>query len=256
MTPQTLVILAVTVGIAAFVQGGSGLGFALVVAPVVSILDPSLLPVFVLASMIPLNLYVTWRERGSLDLRGARWIAVARLAATPGGLALLWLIPDRSIGLFVGVSTVLAALVSLAAPAFAPGRVAYVGAGLVTGLTETATGVGGPRSRWSTSTGPRRAALHRRGLLPGGRSGLADPAVRDRAGARRRSGLGGRAAPGHRRGGVAEPRGAPANRRPQDAAVRPRLRPGLRHRPHRGPLSPVRPNPADVRRYGTGRARQ
>ncbi|GHB80024.1 permease [Streptomyces xanthochromogenes] len=144
MTSQTLVILAVTVGIAAFVQGGSGLGFALIVAPVAGIIDPSLLPVFVLASMIPLNLYITWRERGSLDLRGARWIGAARLAATPGGLALLWLIPDRNIGLFVGVSTVLAALVSLAAPAFAPGRAAYVGAGVVTGLTETATGVGGP----------------------------------------------------------------------------------------------------------------
>ncbi|MCY0923788.1 TSUP family transporter [Streptomyces sp. H27-G5] len=57
---------------------------------------------------------------------------------------MLWLIPDRSIGLFVGGATVLAAVVSLAAPAFTPGRLAYVGAGAVTGLTETATGVGGP----------------------------------------------------------------------------------------------------------------
>ncbi|MEU4270023.1 sulfite exporter TauE/SafE family protein [Streptomyces sp. NPDC026092] len=144
MTVGTLAVLALTVTAAAFVQGSSGLGFALIVAPVAGILDPRLLPVFVLASMIPLNLYVAWRERASLDLRGAGWITAARLAATPGGLALLWLIPERSLGLFVGVATVLAAVVSLAAPAFTPGRVAYVGAGAVTGLTETATGVGGP----------------------------------------------------------------------------------------------------------------
>ncbi|MGW0390773.1 sulfite exporter TauE/SafE family protein [Streptomyces sp. NPDC003042] len=144
MSTETLVVLAVTVAVAAFVQGGSGLGFALIVAPVAGILDPGLLPVFVLASMIPLNLYVAWRERASLDLRGAGWITVARLAATPGGLALLWLIPDRSLGLFVGIATVLAAVVSLAAPAFTPGRIAYVAAGAVTGLTETATGIGGP----------------------------------------------------------------------------------------------------------------
>ena len=144
MSTETLAILAVAVTVAAFVQGSSGLGFALIVAPVVGMLDPHLLPVFVLASMIPLNLYVAWRERASLDLRGAGWIAGARLAATPGGLALLWLIPDRSLGLFVGIATVLAAVVSLAAPAFTPGRAAYVGAGAVTGLTETATGVGGP----------------------------------------------------------------------------------------------------------------
>ncbi|MFH8241257.1 sulfite exporter TauE/SafE family protein [Streptomyces sp. NPDC018321] len=144
MTLATLAVLAVTVAVAAFVQGSSGLGFALIVAPVAGIIDPHLVPVFVLASMIPLNLYVAWRERASLDLRGAGWITGARLAATPAGLAVLWLIPERSLGVFVGVATVLAAVVSLAAPAFTPGRAAYVGAGAVTGLTETATGVGGP----------------------------------------------------------------------------------------------------------------
>ncbi|MET9950102.1 sulfite exporter TauE/SafE family protein [Streptomyces sp. NPDC006339] len=144
MSTGELVVLAVTVAVAAFVQGSSGLGFALIVAPVAGILDPGLLPVFVLMAMIPLNAYVAWRERAALDLRGAGWIIAARLAATPAGLALLWLIPDRSLGLFVGAATVLAAVASLAAPAFTPGRAAYIGAGAVTGLTETATGVGGP----------------------------------------------------------------------------------------------------------------
>ncbi|MGR8008606.1 sulfite exporter TauE/SafE family protein [Streptomyces hypolithicus] len=144
MSPETVAVLAVTVAVAAFVQGSSGLGFALIVAPVAGLVDPGLLPVFVLASMIPLNLYVAWRERAAIDLRGAGWITAARLAATPAGLALLWVIPDRRLGLFVGAATVLAAVVSLAAPAFTPGRAAYLGAGVVTGLTETATGVGGP----------------------------------------------------------------------------------------------------------------
>ncbi|RSS61810.1 sulfite exporter TauE/SafE family protein [Streptomyces sp. WAC07061] len=144
MSAQAVAVLALVVAAAAFVQGTSGLGFALVVAPVAGLLDPSLLPVFVLASMIPLNVYVAWRERRSLDLRGAGWITAARLAATPAGLALLWAVPERRLGLVVGVATLLAAAVSLAAPAFVPGRAAYLGAGVVTGLTETATGVGGP----------------------------------------------------------------------------------------------------------------
>ncbi|WP_431982290.1 sulfite exporter TauE/SafE family protein [Streptomyces qinglanensis] len=144
MSGELLALLAATVAAAAFVQGASGLGFALIVAPVAGLVDPGLLPVFLLASMIPLNLYVAWRERSSLDLRGAGWITGARLAATPAGLLLLTAIPERDLGLFVGAATVLAALVSLAAPEFAPGRGAYLGAGLVTGVTETATGVGGP----------------------------------------------------------------------------------------------------------------
>ncbi|GAA3389239.1 sulfite exporter TauE/SafE family protein [Streptomyces roseoviridis] len=144
MSTTTLAILALTVAVAAFVQGSSGLGFALIVAPVAGMLTPGLLPVFVLAAMIPLNAYVAWRERAFLDWRGAGWITAARLVTAPAGLALLWLIPERGLGLFVGIATVLAAVVSLAAPAFAPGRAAYLGAGAVTGLTETATGVGGP----------------------------------------------------------------------------------------------------------------
>ncbi|WP_329376578.1 sulfite exporter TauE/SafE family protein [Streptomyces sp. NBC_01351] len=144
MSAATLVILALVVAAAAFVQGTSGLGFALIVAPVAGLLQPALLPVFVLASMIPLNAYVAWRERHALDLRGAGWITVARLVATPGGLVLLWAVPEARLGVVVGVATVLAAAVSLAAPTFVPGRAAYLGAGLVTGLTETATGVGGP----------------------------------------------------------------------------------------------------------------
>ncbi|MEV7520401.1 sulfite exporter TauE/SafE family protein [Streptomyces sp. NPDC091371] len=144
MSAATVAILALVVAAAAFVQGTSGLGFALVVAPVAGLLQPALLPVFVLASMIPLNMYVAWRERHALDLRGAGWITVARLVATPGGLVLLWAVPEQRLGVVVGGATVLAAVVSLAAPAFVPGRAAYLGAGLVTGLTETATGVGGP----------------------------------------------------------------------------------------------------------------
>ncbi|MGW8669538.1 TSUP family transporter [Streptomyces niveus] len=120
-----IVLLAAVVTLAAFVQGTSGLGFALIVAPVVGLVDPGLLPVFLLASMIPLNLYVAWRERRSIDVRGAGWISAARLAATPLGLVPLWAVPERHLGVVVGAATVLAALASLLVPAFTPGRAAY-----------------------------------------------------------------------------------------------------------------------------------
>ncbi|GAA1103701.1 sulfite exporter TauE/SafE family protein [Nocardiopsis composta] len=144
MSGAELALLAATVAIAAFVQGAGGVGYALIVAPVAGLIEPALLPAFLLATMIPLNLYVAWRERSAIDLRGAGWISAARLAATPGGLLLLAAIPASALGLFVGAATVLAALASLAAPGFRPGRAAFIGAGTVTGLTETATGVGGP----------------------------------------------------------------------------------------------------------------
>jgi uncharacterized membrane protein YfcA len=130
--------------IAAFVQGATGFGFALISGPVVGMVEPRLLPVFLLVQMIPLNGYVAWRERHALDGEGTAWISLGRFVGTFGGLGVLFLVTERQLDLLVGMSTVLAVLATLFAPSFQPGRGAFLTAGLVTGVTETSTGVGGP----------------------------------------------------------------------------------------------------------------
>ena len=72
------VVIGVTVLIAAFVQGATGLGFALISGPVIGMVAPRLLPVFLLIQMIPLNGYVTWRERHAVDGAGTTWISLGR----------------------------------------------------------------------------------------------------------------------------------------------------------------------------------
>lgn len=144
MTLGTWAILSLAVLVAAFVQGSSGLGFALITTPVIGLTDPGLVPVTTLLLMIPLNAYVAWRERGHIDRHGARWICLGRVPGTVPGLVLLAIIPLAHINLLVGVATVLAAVATLMAPAFSPKRGAFVAAGTITGVVETATGVGGP----------------------------------------------------------------------------------------------------------------
>jgi uncharacterized membrane protein YfcA len=140
----TYAIMALTVLVGAFVQGSTGLGFALISGPVIGMIEPQLLPVFLLIQMIPLNGYVTWRERRALDVPGTTWVSLGRFAGTFGGLWVLFLVSDRQLSLLIGISTVLAVLLTLLAPSFQPGRGAFLTAGLVTGVTETSTGVGGP----------------------------------------------------------------------------------------------------------------
>lgn len=144
MTAQTLALLSVAVAFAAFVQGTTGVGFALITAPLLGLLTPGLVPVGVLALMLPLNLYVAWRERGAVDLRGAGWITAGRVVGTAGGVWVLAALSANALAIFVGGSILAAVLATLAMPAFAPSRHALVSAGVVTGITETATGVGGP----------------------------------------------------------------------------------------------------------------
>ena len=144
MTLAAYAILALGTAVGAFVQGTIGVGFALIVAPLAILVAPDLVPVTVLGLMLPLNLYVIARERGSIDRRGAAWVTLGRLGGTVGGLAVVALLSLPQLRIAIGLATLAAALASMLAPAFAPRPGAFALAGLVTGITETATGVGGP----------------------------------------------------------------------------------------------------------------
>ena len=144
MTTTTLAILLATVFFAAFVHGSTGLGFALIVVPVLGLLAPQELPVCVLIMMLPLNCYVAWRERAGLDLRSGGFITSGRIVGTLGGLWVLGALSTGNMNMLIGISTIAAVAITLLMPAFKPTASVYVVAGLVTGVTETATGIGGP----------------------------------------------------------------------------------------------------------------
>ncbi|WP_439617331.1 sulfite exporter TauE/SafE family protein [Shinella sp.] len=144
MSMSLLAILAIVTFISAFIQGSLGIGFALIVAPVVGMLKPDLLPVTLLLLMLPLNLHVAVRERDHVDWSGAKWITVGRFAGTFAGLWLLVALSVDQLDLAVGIFTVVAAGAALVAPPFSPNKPSALGVGLFTGVTETATGIGGP----------------------------------------------------------------------------------------------------------------
>lgn len=144
MTVLAFSIVAITVLLSAFVQGSTGMGFAMIVAPVVSFIDPSLIPVMLLVLMIPLNLYVAVRERSDIHWHGVKWISVGRFAGTFLGLWILIIVNLHQLALLIGWSTLVAAIIALIAPKFTPNRSVLAAVGVITGVTETSTGIGGP----------------------------------------------------------------------------------------------------------------
>ena len=144
MTWEQFAVITAAVLVAGFVQGATGVGFALITAPVIGLLNPTLLPVCVLLLMLPLNVYVVWRERGALDRKGAAWITAGRVVGTAGGLWVLVALSASQLSVVVGLATIAAVAATLLAPAFTPGKRAFIASGLITGITETATGIGGP----------------------------------------------------------------------------------------------------------------
>src|SRR5258706_15133051 len=85
MTWTALTAMSAIVVFAGFVQGSTGVGFALVVAPVLGLVAPQMLPVTVLILMLPLNIYVAWRERGALGFRIGAWVTAGGPCGTIAG---------------------------------------------------------------------------------------------------------------------------------------------------------------------------
>lgn len=144
MTLTIFLTLSLLVGSAAFIQGAVGIGFALIMAPIFGFVDATYLTVTLLILMLPLNALVAWRERHAIDRQGAGWITAGRFFGIFLGMAVLIALSVRQLEIAVGLLTILAAAVALMSPPFRASPPASVGVGLFTGVTETATGIGGP----------------------------------------------------------------------------------------------------------------
>jgi len=132
------------VAVAACVQGTIGIGFALIVAPVLAFLRPELLPVSLLLLMLPLNLFTFLREHHAVDWRGGGWITLGRLFGTLAGAGVFVMLSAHALNLLLGGVIVAVAVFTMLTPAFSPSGGALVAVGLFTGVSETATGIGGP----------------------------------------------------------------------------------------------------------------
>jgi len=137
-----LVALALVLG--ATIQGLVGLGLNLVSAPVVTMLDPSLMPelLLVLAALLPF--FTLARERDDIDWAGLGWVLSARVPGTVLGVLLLATFSDRALAITVAVMVLLAVLLTVRSVEVPVRPATLSAAGLLSGLAGTTTSIGGP----------------------------------------------------------------------------------------------------------------
>lgn len=139
-----LLLTATAVLVGAAVQSMVGLGLGLVAAPVISFLDPTLMPgtLLISASVLPvLTLLQEWRQ---VDWRGMAWGLPARV---PGTLIAVWVVAGlepRALAAFVGVMVLVAVALTVRSFKVRVTPFSLVVAGTLSGFTSTATSVGGP----------------------------------------------------------------------------------------------------------------
>lgn len=138
-----LVVAGVLV-LGAAVQGLVGLGLGLVAAPVVTMVDPTLMPglMLVLAALLPLLTLLGSHDE--IDWRGLAWVLPARVPGTVLGVLFLALFSDRALGIAVAVMVLVAVGLSLTPMEVAVRPATLLGAGLASGAAGTATSIGGP----------------------------------------------------------------------------------------------------------------
>ncbi len=134
--------LAVLVGAA--VQGSIGLGLGLLGAPLLALLDPTLVPATILLITSALPVLTSFREFEDVDWRGLGLALTGRL---PGMLLGSWVIvtqPARTTAIVVAVVVLGAVALSVTSWKARPTPRALLLAGVVSGVSGTATSIGGP----------------------------------------------------------------------------------------------------------------
>lgn len=144
LTLTQLVLATLVVAVGASVQGVLGFGLGLIGAPILALLDPSLVPGPLLFAVLPLTILVARRERGALDLRGVRWALVGRVPGTIVGSLAVAALPEGPLKILLGSLVLVAVGVSVAGWYVRPTTTTLLGAGVMSGFMGTTTSIGAP----------------------------------------------------------------------------------------------------------------
>ncbi|MFC7745040.1 sulfite exporter TauE/SafE family protein [Nocardiopsis composta] len=159
---EYMLVIGAVVIVGAAVQSSVGLGLGLIAAPVVSFIDPSLMPGSLLITTGLLPLLTVASEWRHIDWRGLAWGLPARV---PGSLIGAWVVAalePRMLGAAVGAMVLVAVGLSLLPLTVRPAPAPLLAAGLTSGAMGTATSIGGPPIAlvYQNEEGPRvRATL-------------------------------------------------------------------------------------------------
>lgn len=143
-TWAVVVLCGLAMLIGAVVQGIIGLGMALLASPFVALIDPSLVPgALILCSMV-LPAMTIIQEHHDIDWKGLAWAFPFRFIGTALGTWLVLVVSARYLGIVMAVVVLAAVVLSLLKWRPEPSPAALSVGALFSGISGTATSVGGP----------------------------------------------------------------------------------------------------------------
>ena len=138
------VVVALTVLVGATIQGGIGFGMNVVSVPVIALIAPEVLPVAAIIFGIPISIVMVRHERASVDAAGMAWVVGGRIPGSALGAWVVTVVSTTGLQLVIGGLVLAFVVLSTAAPPIPLRRSTQVAAGVVSGVTGTSAGIGGP----------------------------------------------------------------------------------------------------------------
>lgn len=163
-TATELVLAFVTMTIASGVQCSVGFGLNLLAAPILALIDPTLVPGPALASGLVQTLIMARRERASIAPGDIGWAVIGRLAGTGCGLFVLTVATTSQANIAFGCLVLFGVALSLLGLSLAINPQTLIGTGYVAGLMNTVSSIGGPPIALLYQ---HRSGSHLRGTLAG-----------------------------------------------------------------------------------------
>jgi len=130
--------------VGSLLQGAVGFGLSLIAAPLVTLIDPMLVPGPLLLAALVLPLLTARRDRSWIDLRGVRWALVGRVPGSMLGAAVLAGLSPRSLSLAIGLVVLAGVAMTASGIRLRPRGPTLLVAGVLSGFMGTTAAIGGP----------------------------------------------------------------------------------------------------------------
>ena len=139
-----ILVATVVIFVGAYIQTALGFGLAIVAAPILFFLDPLYVPAPITISALTLSLVMALKHRESISFSGLKFAILGRIPGTiAGGTLLVWISMEQ-LALWVGISVIVAVILSLGNLKLRPTAGSMFSAGFLSGFMGTSTSIGGP----------------------------------------------------------------------------------------------------------------
>ena len=144
LTVADALIVCIIMTIGAIVHGSIGFGLALVVVPLLILINPIIVPGPVIFSVLILSIMISYKNREYIDLSGLKSAIIGRIPGAIAGAAVIAVLPTTILSITLGGIVIIAVIISTMGFRLQPTGLNLFFAGILSGFMSSTTSMGGP----------------------------------------------------------------------------------------------------------------